>query len=243
MKAVCLLSGGLDSTTVLYYALHKGYRPAALTLHYGQLHHKEIDFAKRIASRLGIAHFIIPISLPWGGSSLIDKSIPLPKNRLPTSEVGNRLMKIPSTYVPFRNSIFLSFAVSAAEALKADRVFIGANALDYSGYPDCRPEYFRAFEKTIAAGTKAGVEGKRIKIEAPLLRMSKKQIVLLGRKLGVPFEKTWSCYQGGKNPCGVCDSCQLRAKGFQEAGVNDSLMKIRNSKHEIRGKFEIRKNK
>ena len=216
-KVICLLSGGLDSTTVLYFAKAAGHDIDALTLHYGQLHAKEIDFAKEIVKSLGIAHYLIPISLPWGGSALLDKSVPLPKNRDEKTMSGG----IPSTYVPFRNSIFLSFAVSAAEAVKAEKIFIGANALDYSGYPDCRPEYFEAFEKTIAAGSKAGAEGKRISIEAPLLRMSKKEIVQLGQKLKVPFEKTWSCYQGGGRPCGQCDSCLLRAKGFMEAGISD----------------------
>ena len=130
---------------------------------------------------------------------------------------------IPVTYVPARNSIFLTFAASCAEASNAEAIFIGANALDYSGYPDCRPEYFEAAEKMIRLGTKAGVEGKKIEIKAPLLKLSKKEIVILGNKLGVPFEKTWSCYQGKERPCGECDSCILRAKGFREAGIVDPL--------------------
>lgn len=216
-KAICLFSGGLDSTTVLYHALHEGFNVTALTIHYGQLHDREIESAKTIAADLKIPHYIVPISLPWGGSALLDLSIAIPVGR----DVIEMSKEIPATYVPARNSIFLSMAASAAEALKADVIFFGANALDYSGYPDCRPEYLEAFREMIRRGTKAGAEGKTIRIEAPLLRMSKKEIVELGTQLGVPFEKTWSCYQGGQAPCGECDSCKLRAKGFKEAGGVD----------------------
>ena len=131
---------------------------------------------------------------------------------------------IPSTYVPARNSIFLSFAFSCAEAENAEAIFFGANVLDYSGYPDCRPEYLEAFTAAMQRGTKAGAEGRKIEVQAPLIRLTKKEIVLLGQKLGVPFEKTWSCYAGGDEPCGACDSCVLRAKGFREAGIQDPLI-------------------
>lgn len=216
-KAICLLSGGLDSTTVLYYALKEKYYVIALTVQYGQLHKREIESAKRIAAEFGLEHYVTPVSLPWKGSSLLDGNITIPTNRQENEMTAN----IPSTYVPARNSIFLSLAASCAEAHQAETIFIGANALDYSGYPDCRSEYMEAFEEMIRRGTKAGVEGRSIQIIAPLLRMSKKEIVELGLSLGVPFERTWSCYQGGDQPCEICDSCQLRAKGFREAGAQD----------------------
>lgn len=221
-KAVCLLSGGLDSTTALYVARSQGYNVKALTVHYGQLHEKEILCAKEIAKHLQIEHKIISISLPWGGSALLDPQIPVPVGR-EESEISQG---IPSTYVPARNSIFLTLAASYAEASEAEAIFIGANALDYSGYPDCRPEYFEAFQEAIRLGTKVGLEGKAIRIETPLLNLSKKEIVKLGLKLKVPFEKTWSCYQGREFPCEQCDSCLLRAKGFREAGIQDPLVAV-----------------
>jgi 7-cyano-7-deazaguanine synthase len=219
-KAVCLLSGGLDSATTLFIAQTEGYAVTALTLFYEQIHDKEIGFAKQIADDLAIPHHVISISLPWGGSSLLDRTIPIPTDR--TEAVMNQ--EIPSTYVPARNTIFLSLAASCAEAEKADSVFIGANALDYSGYPDCRPEYFESFSQMIQLGTKSGIEGKKLEIKTPLIQLSKKEIILLGKKLGVPFEKTWSCYKGTLVPCQQCDSCKLRAKGFQEAGFKDPLL-------------------
>lgn len=218
-KAVCLLSGGMDSATALYAARREGLALTALSFDYGQRHHKELEAAKTITSPLRIPHSIISISLPWGGSALVDSRIPVPLNRN-EFQMGQ---DIPITYVPSRNSIFLSFAASCAEAGGADFIFIGASAIDYSGYPDCRPEYFEAFERLLQLGTKAGVEGRSIKIKAPLLSLNKKEIVLLGNKLGVPFEKTWSCYRGEDAPCGQCDSCLLRAKGFREAGLRDPL--------------------
>ncbi len=219
-KAVCLFSGGLDSATALYVARSEGYELLALTIHYGQLHEREIHSAREIAAGLKIPHEIVAISLPWKGSALLDSSVPMPLRR-PLEEMTQ---EIPSTYVPARNSIFLALASSWAETAKAEAVFIGANALDYSGYPDCRPEYLAAFEEMIRLGTKAGAEGRKIQIKAPLLRLSKKEIIQLGRRLGVPFEKTWSCYQGKGTPCGECDSCRLRAKGFEEAGLKDPLL-------------------
>ena len=220
MKAVCLFSGGLDSTTALYSARQSGYEAVALTIHYGQLHQKEIEFAKLTAKKLSLTHYVVPIALPWGGSSLVDSNIAMPKGRA----IAEMEKSIPNTYVPARNSIFLAMAVSCAEATGAGAVFIGANALDYSGYPDCRPEFFKTFEQVIAQGTKAGVEGVKIEIKAPLLHLSKREIIELGKTLNVPFENTWSCYKGAEKPCGFCDSCLLRAKGFEEAGLKDPAL-------------------
>ncbi|MFA5038598.1 MAG: 7-cyano-7-deazaguanine synthase QueC [Candidatus Omnitrophota bacterium] len=216
-KAIVLLSGGLDSTTVLYLAKSRGYEVHALIFHYGQRHSREVTQARAIARRAGCPAHVVRFSLPWKGSSLLDPAARLPLNR--------RAMKgIPSTYVPARNTIFLSFALSWAEAIRADSIFIGANALDYSGYPDCRPAYFSVFQRLGRLATKRGVEGAAVRIEVPLLRMKKSQIIKAGVKLGAPYELSWSCYQGGKSPCGRCDSCLLRAKGFREAGIRDPLM-------------------
>jgi len=218
--AVCLLSGGLDSTTALYVAIHEGFHPLALTIDYGQLHKREIDSARKIAKRLNLEHEILSIRLPWGTSSLIDSRIPIPENR----NVADLSHDIPNTYVPARNTIFLSFAASMAEANQASAIFIGANALDYSGYPDCRPEYLHRFEQLIKQGTKQGVEGKTLKIKAPLVHLKKSEIIKLAAELGAPLELTWSCYKGGEFPCQVCDSCLLRSKGFQEVGIRDPLL-------------------
>ena len=217
-KAVVLLSGGLDSTTILYHAKIKGFTPYCLIFEYGQRHSKEIDQAKKIAKHAKCRYQLMTIRLPWRGSSLLDKSKRLP--RLKTINTD----KIPSTYVPARNIIFLSFSASYAEAINAKAVFIGANAIDYSGYPDCRPEFFKAYQLMLAKGLKTGVEGKTIKIHAPLIHKTKVQIIKMGMKLGVPYHLTWSCYQGGKNPCGKCDSCCLRQKGFEAANINDPAM-------------------
>jgi 7-cyano-7-deazaguanine synthase len=215
-KSVVLLSGGLDSSTILYYAISKGYSPYCLIFDYGQRHRRELHSAVLIAKTAKCRYKLVKISLPWKGSSLIDKEM-----RLPNKEPGNK--KIPNTYVPGRNTIFLSFALSAAEALGAKAVFIGANAIDYSGYPDCRPDYFKAFEAVIRRGTKAGAQGGAIKIYTPLIRKTKAQIIRMGISLGVPFELTWSCYQGNKKPCGKCDSCYFRQRGFSQAGINDPV--------------------
>ncbi len=219
MRAVVLLSGGLDSTTTLYAARREGLTPVCLTIHYGQLHEREIESAKKIASSLKLEHWLIPLSLPWGGSALTDPALEVPKGR----DEREMSKEIPVTYVPARNSIFLSLAASLAEVKEAEAIYFGANALDYSGYPDCRPEYIRAFEEMMTRGTKAGSEGRRIRIVAPLLKLGKADIVRLGKELGVPFEWTWSCYEGRETPCGECDSCILRAKGFREAGIEDPL--------------------
>lgn len=207
--AIVLLSGGLDSATVLYYALDKGYAVRALVFDYGQRHRKEIAAARAVARAAGVPLEVVKISMPWKGSSLLDANV-----RVPVGGVKKGV--IPSTYVPARNIIFVSFAASFAEAVGARAVFIGANALDYSGYPDCRPAFFKAFQKALDAGLKAGVEHHGVRIEVPLIKLSKAQIIRLGLKLGVPYAKTWSCYQGGARPCGVCDSCRLRIKGFEE---------------------------
>jgi 7-cyano-7-deazaguanine synthase len=207
-KAVILLSGGLDSTTVLYYALRRGYQCFALIFNYGQRHHKEVQHAKKIAKLAGIHYHVMKIDLPWKGSALLDKSKKVPQLRA-LSEITR---EIPSTYVPARNTIFLGFAVSYAEAIGAEAVFIGANAIDFSGYPDCRPSFYRAMQKLIQEGT----HQKKIKVFTPLIHLSKPQIVVLGRRLKAPLELTWSCYLGRAKPCGTCDSCRLRKKGLGE---------------------------
>lgn len=217
-KAVVLLSGGIDSSTTLYYALNKGYRPQCLIFDYGQRHRKEVNSAKKIAELAGVGYLVLRLSFPWGGSALLDKNVRIPRGR-------EKRKTIPPTYVPARNIIFLSYALSYAEAISACEIFIGANAIDYSGYPDCRPEFVNAFQKMANLGTKTGVEGKGIKISAPLINMRKSEIIKMGVKLGVPYEYTWSCYQGGKMPCGRCDSCILRKKGFEGAGLEDPLWK------------------
>lgn len=214
-NAVVLLSGGLDSATVLYYAKAKGYAPYGLIFDYGQRHKKEVSYAQQIARRAGCRFQLMRIALPWKGSSLLDRSLDVPDTRFPKPG------KIPSTYVPARNIIFLSFAVSYAEAIGARAVFIGANAIDYSGYPDCRPEFFRAYQNAVARGMKTGIEQKPVRILTPLVRKTKAQIIRLGSRLNVPFEMTWSCYKGGHKPCGRCESCRLRRKGFLEAGITD----------------------
>jgi len=214
-----LLSGGLDSATTLYFARSQGYKCFCLIFDYGQRHKREIESAKKIARAANCPYKIIKINLPWKGSALLDKKIKIPKlANLRTCELAN---KIPSTYVPARNIIFLSFALSFAETIGAKAIFIGAHSQDYSGYPDCRPEFYRAFDRVISVGTKSGVEKKEIKIRTPLIDKTKAQIIRLGKKLGVPFELTWSCYEGGRVPCGKCDSCYFRAKGFKEAGIPD----------------------
>jgi len=217
--AICLLSGGLDSATVLYYARSKGYRCLCLSFDYGQRHKREIKAAKAIASKAKCAWRLIKIDLPWKGSSLLDRAQKIPSGR---SGRFTAAEGIPNTYVPARNIIFLSFAVSYAEAAGAEAVFIGANAVDYSGYPDCRPEFFRAFKNVIKKGTK---KGSGIEISAPLIDKSKKEIVKLAHRLKAPVELTWSCYKGAKRPCGVCDSCALRAAGFKDAGIKDGALR------------------
>src|SRR5579864_8077838 len=222
--AVVLLSGGLDSATVAAIALRAGFDVCALSFAYGQRHSFELEAARRVAASLGVAqHRVATIDLRvFGGSALTD-DIDVPKGRDSTEmEHG-----IPVTYVPARNTIFLSFALAWAEVLGASDVFIGVNALDYSGYPDCRPEYIEAYERMANLATKAGVEGRtHIQIHTPLIRLSKADIVRLAAQLGVDFRLTHSCYDpdAAGRPCGQCDSCLLRAKGFAEAGIRDTLV-------------------
>ncbi|MFH1957719.1 MAG: 7-cyano-7-deazaguanine synthase QueC [bacterium] len=222
-RAVVLLSGGLDSATALYWAKSKGYKIYALIFSYGQKHGKEVKKAVKIAEKAKVPFTILKIRIPWGGSSLIDKNEEIPQtgNARLLPKGGQAITKkrsnpVPSTYVPGRNTIFISFALSFCEAEKLSSVFIGANAVDYSGYPDCRPGYIAAFDRLL----KEASLGK-IKLKAPLLSLSKKEIVLLAFRLKVPVGLTWSCYKGGRYPCGKCDSCLLRAKGFREAGIKD----------------------
>jgi 7-cyano-7-deazaguanine synthase len=220
MKAVVLLSGGLDSTTAAAMARREKWELYGLTVKYGQVHQAELAAARRVANALGFAkHVEMDVNLAaFGGSSLVGTS-DIPKDR------SLDAIDIPTTYVPARNTVFLSLALGWAEVVGAERIVIGVNALDYSGYPDCRPEYIAAFEYLASLATKAGVEGRPLRVYAPLLPLSKAGIIRLGLELGVDYSITHSCYdplEGGR-PCGHCDSCLLRAKGFDEAGVQDPL--------------------
>ena len=220
-KAVCLISGGLDSAVAAFIAKKKGYELYALTFRYGQRHTKELLCAKKIAKEVGVKdHIILNIDLQkFGGSSLLSISDHQIKNHA-LKDIGKT---IPSTYVPARNTVFLSLALAYAEAINATAIFIGVNAVDYSAYPDCRPNYIRAYQHLANLATKRGVEGKTIRINAPLLHLSKAEIIKEGVKLNVPFTKTWSCYRGDAKACGRCDSCRLRLKGFQEAKIKDPI--------------------
>lgn len=222
-KAVVLLSGGLDSTTVLAIAQSAGYSAYALSFDYGQSHRIELEAAKKVAERAGVAeHRIVRVDLrAFGGSALTD-NIAVPKARS-VEEIGSG---VPSTYVPARNTVFLSLALAWAEVIGSSDIFIGVNALDYSGYPDCRPEFIHAFETMANLATKAGTEnGLRLKIRTPLIAMSKKEIIEAGLALGVDYGLTASCYDPSATgvPCGECDACLLRLKGFAEAGQADPL--------------------
>jgi len=220
-KAVCLISGGLDSSVTAYTAKNEGYELFAITFNYKQKHRREIESAKRIAESVGVKkHILFDIDLSvFGGSSLVDEKMEIQKNNK-LEDIGK---KIPLTYVPARNTVFLSIGLAYAEVVHANAIFIGVTATDYSGYPDCRPEYIEAFQRLANLATKKGVEGEKIEIKAPLLFMNKSEIIRRGTELGVPFEKTWSCYQGGEKACGRCDSCLLRLKGFKDAGLKDPL--------------------
>ena len=223
-NAVVLLSGGLDSTTALAIAGAEGFRTHALSFRYGQRHSVELEAASRVAKAMGAAqHVIADIDLRLFGGSALTAEIDVPKGRT-HSEMGEG---IPVTYVPARNTIFLSFALAWAEVLESSDIFIGVNALDYSGYPDCRPEYIAAYEQMANLATKAGVEGsQQLKIHTPLISLTKAEIIRKGTALGVDYALTSSCYDPSPEgePCGQCDSCQLRAKGFAEAGVADPLV-------------------
>lgn len=219
-QAVVLLSGGLDSATTLAIARADGFETYALTMRYGQRHRREVDAARRVAQDLGAAnHVIIDLDLrPFGGSALTG-DIPVPKDT-PVSAIGS---EIPATYVPARNTIFLSVALAWAEVLGARDIFIGVNALDYSGYPDCRPAFIEAFETVARLGTKAGAEGGGATIHTPLIALAKKDIIRRGVELGIDYATTISCYDPASDgaACGQCDACQLRRKGFAEAGITD----------------------
>ena len=222
-KAVILLSGGLDSTTTLGIAKADGFEVYALSFRYGQRHQVELDNATNVAKLMGVAkHIVLDIDLRLFGGSALTSDIEVPKNR----SISDMDIGIPVTYVPARNTIFLSFALAWAEVLQAYNIYIGVNALDYSGYPDCRPEFINAYENTANLATKSAVEGlKRIKIHTPLIDLTKSQIIQKGVALDIDYSITSSCYDPKANgaPCRACDSCQLREKGFAEAGLVDPL--------------------
>ncbi len=220
--AVVLLSGGLDSATAAAWAQREGYSLAALTLDYGQRHRVEIDAARRIAANLGITdHIVLPIDLTaFGGSALTDSNVAVPKGRSTAAMADG----IPATYVPARNTVFLSLALAMAETRGAEAIVVGVNAIDYSGYPDCRPEYLDAFRTLARLATKAGVSGRPLELLAPLVSLTKAEIIRLGLDLGIDYGLTTSCYDPDPagRPCGECDSCRLRAAGFAAAGAVDS---------------------
>jgi 7-cyano-7-deazaguanine synthase len=225
-RAVVLLSGGLDSATCLAFARAHGFQAHALSVDYGQRHRGELARARRVARALGAAsHRVVRVDLrAFGGSALTDAAIAVPKDRSEARMARN----IPVTYVPARNTVLLALALAHAETLGAEDVFVGVNAIDYSGYPDCRPAFLRAFERLARVATKAGVEGRPLRIHAPLLRLSKAGIVKLGTRLGVPYRMTLSCYDPVRGrACGRCDACRLRRKGFDEAGVADQTLYAR----------------
>jgi 7-cyano-7-deazaguanine synthase len=221
-KAVVLFSGGLDSTTALCWALNKGYECLAVSFDYGQRHARENAAARAIARRLGVKLYEINLAFPWFDTcSLVNKKLKLPDVKL--AKIG-RKGDIPSTYVPGRNLVFASVGFSLADSVGAEAIVLGPNVVDYSGYPDCRPEFYRALQKAAAFGTRRGAGGRPIKILTPLIKLSKAGIARLGARLKAPLELTWSCYSGGKKPCGGCDSCKLRAKGFADAGLEDPAL-------------------
>ncbi len=218
--AVVVLSGGLDSTVCLAAASRHCEPVLALTVDYGQRHRIELDRAEAVARAYGVEHLVVGLDLSrWGGSALTDASIQIPE---PDSAGPG---EVPVTYVPARNLLFLSLASGLAEARDLEAVYLGVNALDYSGYPDCRPEFVDAFGAAAALALKRGVEGRPLEFRTPLIDMAKADIVRLGVELGAPLHLTWSCYRGGPKPCGACDACHLRAKGFAEAGVPDPALR------------------
>lgn len=217
-KSVVILSGGLDSTTCMAVAADEGYEIYALTFDYGQRHRREVDCARQVAAHFGVReHRIVKLDFlkQIGGSSLTD-----PSREIPLGQEGK---DIPDTYVPGRNLVFLSLAASFAEVVGAQTIFIGVSAVDYSGYPDCRPDFIEAVNRVLQVGTRAGDQSKAIQIRAPLLHLSKAETIKLGHRLGAPYHLTTSCYRGGERACGVCDSCRLRLKGFREAGIIDPI--------------------
>ncbi|HXX80189.1 MAG TPA: 7-cyano-7-deazaguanine synthase QueC [Thermodesulfovibrionales bacterium] len=246
-KAVVLLSGGIDSSTALAFSLTEGHEVYALSFDYGQRHHRELESAKRVAESLGVTrHLMIRVDLRGIGGSALTSEMEVPKSTAGKeadilSTLPSPQSPIPVTYVPARNTIFLSFGLAWAEVLEAEDIVIGANAVDYSGYPDCRPAYLKAFEDMANLATKVSVEGKlRFRIRAPLLFLTKKEIIKKGTDLGLDYSLTWSCYDPQPErvrsekefrtfyvPCGKCDSCIFRAKGFSEAGIQDPLLQPR----------------
>lgn len=220
-RAIVLLSGGLDSATALYWAKKNGYKPLCLSVDYGQRHKRELSSAKRLARAVGAKLYDVKVKLPWlsVSSLLSDSKARLPD--VPISRIGRD--GIPSTYVPGRNTVLVSLAISLADAEAAGAIIVGANILDFSGYPDCRPDFFKAFERVAKLGTRRGEEKRALAILAPLVQMGKAEIVRLASRLGVPLHLTWSCYAGGSKVCGRCDACKLRAKGFEEAGLKDPV--------------------
>lgn len=227
-KAVIILSGGLDSTTCMGYAKEAGYELYPLSFDYGQRHKREIENARQVAEFYGVSERHKVVSLGFlreiGGSALTDDSIDVP-DMTEAAELPSdaHQSEIPVTYVPGRNLLFLSIATSYAEVIGAEAIYIGVNALDYSGYPDCRPEFIKKVEETVALATRVGVEGKPIRIETPLIYLSKAEIIKEGTRMNVPYRLTTSCYNGEEEACGVCDSCRLRLKGFAEAGLTDPI--------------------
>jgi 7-cyano-7-deazaguanine synthase len=221
-----ILSGGLDSTVCMALAARRAERsPLALTFDYGQRHRTEIDRAAGIAGYYRSEHLVVHLDTSaWGGSALTDLTREVPRAADGAGDPVDPSSSIPSTYVPARNSIFLSVALGVAEARDLDAVWIGVNAIDYSGYPDCRPEFIDAFRRVAATGQKRGVEGRPIEIVTPLIESTKGGIVRTGLDLGAPLDLTWSCYQGGDHPCQECDACVLRARGFAEVGVPDPAL-------------------
>ncbi|HBA61825.1 MAG TPA: 7-cyano-7-deazaguanine synthase QueC [Elusimicrobia bacterium] len=221
-KAVVLFSGGLDSTTALYWALARGYDCEAVSFNYGQRHARENTSARAIARLAGVKLYEIALKFPWFSScSLVNGKLPLPDVSL--SKIGSG-KAIPSTYVPGRNLVFASAGFSLADAIGAQAVVLGPNVIDYSGYPDCRPAFYKALARAAAFGTRSGAGGKKIKLLTPLIKLGKAEIVRLALRLKAPLGLTWSCYSGGRRPCGRCDSCKLRAKGFADAGVPDPAL-------------------
>jgi len=221
-RALVLLSGGLDSTVCLAIAVRQSSAVTAVTVDYGQRHRVELEAAARVAGALGAEQLVVDLDLSlWGGSALTDDAIAVPDH---SEAPGAASGAIPPTYVPARNLIFCALACGIAESRDCDSVYLGVNVLDYSGYPDCRPEFVAAFQQAAALGLKRGVEGHPLEFRTPLVHLTKAEIVGLGLELGAPLELTWSCYRGGAEPCGSCDACVLRAKGFSEAGITDPAL-------------------
>ena len=228
-KAVVLLSGGLDSATAAAQAIADGYEAIALSFQYGQRHQRELAAALQVVRHLGIQqHFMLDVNLgQWGGSSLTDAAMTLPQD-------GVQSGVIPNTYVPGRNTVFIALALSLAEAQQAEAIYLGINAVDYSGYPDCRPDYLAAFQQLANLSSKVGLEGKAPQLVAPLVEDSKVDIVRRALALGVPIDQTWSCYEGGEQPCGRCDSCRIRDRALIDAGRPDLASAVGRSQMSMR---------